>query len=468
MNIRALAKRLMMRNDSGFGLPTIACLGICAAFVLYASSQLLTSSMSRISGERITDVMRAAAESGLDWAVAVLSDPTTSATIDTGAPVSIPSQFLVAGAGTNLTGTVTVTKQEAPSTSYLYTPQLDSTQSGNSVGNQVMWRIVTANVTNGFKTKTVRVMLKPVYDASQTTTTTTVQGDPEYYFNKAMFAPGAIRFSGSNAFTDSYDSANGTNPTQFHTGTNGKGDVGSNTAIDVQNGKINGKSTVTAGEGSGTVTIGPNGQSYAGVESSGTISGAPSGTTTSTLTGDSASKQFIPDAPSAPANATNLGAISLSGNKTYTIPAAGNYVVSSISISGNGQLKFPSSGVVNLYVQGSGASISIAGNGISTPTNYPANVRIWYSGSQDVTITGNGSGKAVIFAPNANVKVAGNGAFYGAVVGKSIDIAGNGGFHYDEALGRNQDLVYYPPKTVNTTTTTFSFGNYQAVSWMEF
>jgi hypothetical protein len=474
MNLRRFARKLMMRNESGFGLPTIVCLGVCAAFVLYASSQLLTRSMGKIAGERLTDVMRASAESGLDWGVEQLSNTGTKASVDTGATVEIPTAYLHSPPGTTLSGTITVTRQDAPSTSYLYNSNLDSQSATTQTGGQVEWRIVTARVTNGVRTKSVRVMLKPVYSPYTISTTGTAlfQGAPVPYFTKALFAPGVINFSGNNAMTDSYDSAiAGPNPTQgqMHEGTAGHGDVGSNTGVALGNGDVNGTTTVTAGAGNGSVTVGSNGSSTNGVQTSGTASGVPSGSVT-TLTGSDATPQFIPDAPTAPAGSTNLGSISLSGNHTQTISQPGNYVVSSLSIAGNGQLIFPSTGIVNLYVQGSGASISIAGNGIATPSGYPSNVRIWYGGSTDVNITGNGDMKAVIMAPNAAVNFKGNGAMYGAAIGKTVNITGNGAFHYDEALGRSVQLTYIPPVTVITTTvsTTFNFSRYQAVSWMEF
>jgi hypothetical protein len=41
----------------------------------------------------------------------------------------------------------------------------------------------------------------------------------------------------------------------------------------------------------------------------------------------------------------------------------------------------------------------------------------------------------VINAPQAAVSLSGNGAAFGSIIGNSITLNGNGGFHYDTSLG---------------------------------
>jgi hypothetical protein len=469
--------KISARDQSGFSLPTILCLGVCAALILGATAEVTTKSMARISGERLTDVMRSSAESGLDWSIEQLSDTSTRQSIDTGSPVAIPPIYLNSLPGANVTGTVTVVRQEAPKGSYLYSSLLDSQNTQSATNGLVEWRMVTAHVTNGTRSKSVRVILKPIYSPTTVVTTSTTsststssyQPPPKPIFTKTLAAPGSIVFNGQNSITNSYDSAIATSPSTFHTGTSGFGDVSSNTLVDVGNGDINGAVTVTAGQGSGSVSVASGGDVTKGVQTSGTSNFG----NTTLLTGDAAAKQYFPDVPSAPATAKNLGVIS--GN--YTIAQPGDYIVSSIAITGsNGALNLPATGVVNIYVQGAGASISIGGQGIQNPSGYPANVRIWYSGSNATTISGNGSMKAVVYAPNSAVEFKGNGEFYGAAVGQSVKVTGNGVFHYDEALGRSTELDYVPPvvtvaTTYNTSSSTsinYNFSKYQTVSWMEF
>lgn len=46
-----------------------------------------------------------------------------------------------------------------------------------------------------------------------------------------------------------------------------------------------------------------------------------------------------------------------------------------------------------------------------------------------------------VYAPNADVKLSGNADVYGSLVGKTLDVGGNFGFHYDEALATNSAPV---------------------------
>src|SRR4029434_5090468 len=104
----------------------------------------------------------------------------------------------------------------------------------------------------------------------------------------------------------------------------------------------------------------------------------------------------FPSAPSAPAAAVNLGALSVAGNTTTRIPP-GDYKVNSISVSGNGKiLLVPDAqgnyGPVRFFVEGSSSGSSVVeltGSSIVNPTNVPSNLQIWYGGSKGVLLAGN-------------------------------------------------------------------------------
>src|SRR5690606_13992543 len=68
----------------------------------------------------------------------------------------------------------------------------------------------------------------------------------------------------------------------------------------------------------------------------------------------------------------------------------------------------------------------------------PVTARIWGTnptlGAQLLHIAGNGDLRAVVYAPNAEVKINGNGNVMGSVVGNTITLTGNAAFHYDESL----------------------------------
>lgn len=54
-------------------------------------------------------------------------------------------------------------------------------------------------------------------------------------------------------------------------------------------------------------------------------------------------------------------------------------------------------------------------------------------------MAGNGDFAGIIYAPNADVKIAGNGNVSGAVVGENITLVGNAAFHYDVELKNKED-----------------------------
>jgi hypothetical protein len=269
--------------------------------------------------------------------------------------------------------------------------------------------------------------------------------------------------------TNSYDSTQNPKPKTFQNtgadvGTNGTAGLNGNVNI---GGNLNAWSTPG---NSGTVVTGGNNVTINGnVDANGGVSGLSSQNVSGTITqNDNHAQQQFPAAPTAPSNAVDLGTISLSGNRTMTL-TAGSYIVSSISITGNGQLMIDSSnGPVNIYVQGGGsaAGINIGGNGIMNGAT-PANLRIWYGGTGDTHIAGNGSFTGVIYAPNSNVSINGNGQEFGAVVGNSVNFNGNGTFHYDRSLSTNQQLMWNPPLTVTTYQNVNYLKYFQAVSWEE-
>ncbi|MDF3058786.1 MAG: hypothetical protein K0R17_3001 [Rariglobus sp.] len=62
--------------------------------------------------------------------------------------------------------------------------------------------------------------------------------------------------------------------------------------------------------------------------------------------------------------------------------------------------------------------------------------------AQSITISGNGSLSAVVYAPNADIEAKGggnSGFVYGSLIGKSLKFTGNDCFYYDESLGNSDD-----------------------------
>jgi hypothetical protein len=149
-----------------------------------------------------------------------------------------------------------------------------------------------------------------------------------------------------------------------------------------------------------------------------------------------------------------LSGISLSGGSTLTITGTNvaTYVdlvvTGDISVSGLGSIVVGPNVVVSIWA---GGNVSLTGGSIvntdGTVSNHPGNFTIYgiQPGTPGSTITskkapsyqisGDGNLSAVIDAPDANVTYSGNGAFFGAIIGNTVTISGNGSVHYDEALG---------------------------------
>jgi Tfp pilus assembly protein PilX len=224
-------------------------------------------------------------------------------------------------------------------------------------------------------------------------------------FGDALFGRDSVAMSG-NGVIDSYDSSAGAygGSNVFQTGNvRSNGDIG-----------LSGNATV-------------RGDAMAGPDRTVSTSGNAS------VTG---SKQSAPSAkqlpaPSVPALALAVGAISLSGNNTRTL-IAGNYLASSLSISGNGSLIIDSTlGPVNLYVSG---DISISGNGINNVSGVPSKFNLVSTGTAGVSFSGNANFSGTVYAPGSELNLTGNGTMYGAFVGARMRVSGNGAIHYDKVL----------------------------------
>lgn len=451
--------KTQLRKDSGMSLVTIISLGVVMGLWAYALAQLILPSFIKASKAKHANVLRSACEATLDWCSYSLTQPSSSVDDSTnnGTPVDTEltaAQLATLGIPSTLKARISVNNCLPPggagytpaTTSYVYDPNLNPAYT---------WRMVTATAwytKNPAITKQVRVILKPIVKQ-------------EVAFKYAAFGKSGLTQTG-NVTTDSVDtssgSTSGTTQKAFgdvaaigpiKLGTNS--DIGGNVKAYHPPDITSPPSTVMV---SGGKTIHGSVHSYGDISVGSVLNepGAqPSGSADAQALNpfDMTGAPNIPATPTAPSTASNLGAISLSGNKTMTL-APGDYIVSSISITGNAQLKLSGNGPVNIYVQGAGASVSIGGNGISNPSNQSTNMRIWYAGTSDINISGNGNLTGVIYAPNASVVNNGNGAVTGAVVGNYINMKGNAPYHYDRALGTN-------PITIPT------LDKYQTVSWQE-
>ncbi|MDD3178733.1 MAG: hypothetical protein PHQ04_00115 [Opitutaceae bacterium] len=145
----------------------------------------------------------------------------------------------------------------------------------------------------------------------------------------------------------------------------------------------------------------------------------------------------------------SLPGISTSGNTTNVLTITDNVVLlptagsgtTAINFGGQSSLVINSGASLQIYAQG---DVSIAGQGVTNggttadTAQQPINFQIWgtntSAGGQTISIVGNGVLSAVAYAPNATIRVNGNGDVFGAFVGNTVTLTGNAAFHYDESL----------------------------------
>jgi len=133
--------------------------------------------------------------------------------------------------------------------------------------------------------------------------------------------------------------------------------------------------------------------------------------------------------------------ISLTGTQTLTILGDVTLILtassgaSAISVTGQASIIIPTGSSLTVYTAG---DIKITGKGISNSNVQPSTFAIWGTNQsvagQAIALAGNGALKSLVYAPNGNVTLAGDGDMMGSIVALSITLSGNAAFHYDESL----------------------------------
>lgn len=131
---------------------------------------------------------------------------------------------------------------------------------------------------------------------------------------------------------------------------------------------------------------------------------------------------------------------SLTHNSSYDL-FPGTYYLNNLTLTGQSTLNV--SGPTMIYLTG---NLETAGGRLANDTGLPGNLKIFMTGGT-ARIIGNVDLSAVIYAPNTDVTITGTGTLDGAVVGKTLDVQGNGDVHYDESLDLTPDVVL-PAKPV--------------------
>lgn len=291
-------------------------------------------------------------------------------------------------------------------------------------------------------------------------------------FANGLVAKNSLRFNGNNASVDSWDSKSDTATTAD--------DIKYSAGVRDDNGSIGSVSVAVGAVGVNNADIWGFAATGAGLPSVGAqgLIG-PFGTSTGTMDMSHVSSDFTASFDPVTAPTTGLAAIGAIGSSdlpgslgatgtttAFTLPSItgnggatnvltikGNVTLvltntagaTALSLTGNASIYIEPGASLKIYTAG---DIALGGNGVSnggtaagatiSNANNPSNFQIWGTSTttQTIGIAGNGALSAIVYAPNANVTINGNGDVEGSVVANNITLTGNASFHYDESLAR--------------------------------
>jgi len=149
-------------------------------------------------------------------------------------------------------------------------------------------------------------------------------------------------------------------------------------------------------------------------------------------------------------------ALVVDGGATLSLEP-GTYFFSSLFLSGRAEIQV--SGETRIYMTG---NLDASGGSITNLTEQASDLSILVHpytildgvpppDPLEVHLAGSASTALTVYAPEADVYISGGSDLFGAVVGRTIDARG-AQFHYDEALGFEDDIDFQP---------------YQRVAWRE-
>jgi len=155
------------------------------------------------------------------------------------------------------------------------------------------------------------------------------------------------------------------------------------------------------------------------------------------VTGSTGTPQEITLASSAPAD-TCWVKIKAGSNKGFKLTSTNApYYIKELDLHNNAVMYIEpdtAGKYVELYVETiTGGKIN--GNQSVNMTGAPTDFRLIYLGADALDLNGTADMRVALVAPNATVTVSGTFEYYGALLAQQLYLTGNGGVHYDEALG---------------------------------
>jgi hypothetical protein len=279
-------------------------------------------------------------------------------------------------------------------------------------------------------------------------------------FSKGLVAKGQITLNGNNVMVDSFDSvdpAYSSNGVYVVGRRKANGDVATTSGLvsSLSSGNADIYGRVGTGPG-GSVAIGNNGAVGDAAWIAAGNNGIQPGHSSSDI------NLSFPEvkAPDGPFVVPGVGLGALANDYDYVITLSGNYVISGLSkgllvrsnvqavvyctgdialAGANDSIKLEAGASLNLYMQGTSASI--AGQGVINQNANATNFMYWgMPANTSLNIKGNGSFTGTIYAPQADMTMGGGGMDNNDVVGASVTASvhmnGTFTFHYDENLAR--------------------------------
>lgn len=481
------------RSQKAFSLVTVLCSGLIGAMWIAAAYSMLMPLIQQSSAGKQSSMMRTLAETAVDYVAKDISTCFASSQLskyddpDVGPPYNnfdlTPSQLGIEDSGNKGVKLSVIVKNEYPgseSESSVYdfqtVPSAETKKQWSMVSAQnVGWRTIEVHVGLGSSASAkavYRAMLRPDFGAVSYGAGSGSDPNKSPYFpsGNAAFSTTAMAI-GSNTTITGNLSTNGSRfgsapLTVSGSGITINGDIAVNSMSMASDDLVAQGSAASSGS-QPTLKgfISTNGD-VAGFDISGSdtsmvaVERPPNGAANYNpdpsanliSTGGSTPQTQIAPAPSAPADATDLGSIGLSGDAKLVIrdgpvdiPAGqslanmttgtayippGDYRVSSLDVSGSSSIQVSdSSGMsqpASFYVDnvsGGNSAVNIGGSGIANSTS--GNFQIWYNGTNSVNLSGVQATMA-LYAPNAKISVGGKSSptnFQGAILGNSISIS---------------------------------------------
>ena len=200
------------------------------------------------------------------------------------------------------------------------------------------------------------------------------------------------------------------------------------------------------GGGSGTSTPTCPADLVAAIDAAATASNAPAGsygcTATQVVVGGTTINRYVLDPP--PNGTVTLGNVTANSANTEIHLKAGNFNVNSLTVTGNASL-IVDDGPVRINVHGKHTNgndlqnvVDLEGSAdVITPNYDPSMLQFIYAGESHVRVRGGATAALLVYAPNADVELAGQADYYGAIVGKYVRVTGGAEVHYDRNLSRS-------------------------------